>query len=314
MNSGNMVSFVTETKLRSSIKSWIANKFESVHVFMSGLNKSFFSIKIAMIMNNSLAHYVSKIKKISGQIILIQLLFKGKLSVMVLSLYAGASPETKFGQALEVNSVIAKAINFSTFVVLGEDFNENGSERSAIFRFCLDLDLVNLFANYHMVCSMSGFFDTNHNAVLVLIGLGKLLDIRLNSLHKQTGFRNCLSIKLLVVTKKFSGAETYAILKKIVVESVNMAFLRHWFNKFYCFKNRYSSKFFGLELLVAKIVKKFGSVKARAFADLYALLDYVQDCAFSGIMGAVSLSELLLVVNGLLNSKAADLSGIPNEL
>ncbi|KAG9285158.1 hypothetical protein G9A89_004373 [Geosiphon pyriformis] len=74
-NSKNMVSIITETKLKSSSKFWITNKFEGVHVFMSGLNRGFLDAGVAVIMNNSLAC---------------------KLSVTILDLYAGVSFGTRF--------------------------------------------------------------------------------------------------------------------------------------------------------------------------------------------------------------------------
>ncbi|KAG9284424.1 hypothetical protein G9A89_023681 [Geosiphon pyriformis] len=465
---GNMVSIITETKLRSSSKSWIANKFESVCVFMFGLDKDFLGAGVTVIMNNSLACHVSKVKEIPGQVISVQLSFKGKLSVTILDLYAGVSSETRFAQALKVNSIIAEAINSSTFMVLGGNFNENGSKRNVTFKFCLNLGLYNSWgikktinfifigSNFssaiagHRICSVSEFFDMDHEAVL------------LNSLCKQankdhwkfkikdadgpkwTGFRECLFAKLLAVADKFLGAETHgdvdtmwAVLEKIMVKLANKTFSRHWFSEFHCSRNKLSFKFFGLELLIAKIVKKFGlgnlyslilnSVKAHAFTDLvslgeksevvlghlllvckkyrksklhksrvaeeasirlaiskcmenfcfdkgsmirsildwlfhkvvldylivdnelilepekiklnvdkimegwtrkravslvipdfwahqYAPLNYVQNCAFSGIIDAVSLSELLLVINGLPDGKAAGLSSIPNKL
>ncbi|KAG9305628.1 hypothetical protein G9A89_001689 [Geosiphon pyriformis] len=46
----------------------------------------------------------------------------------------------------------------------------------------------------------------------------------------------------------------------------------------------------------------------------YAPLNYVKDDAFSNIMNVISMGELLSVTNGLPDDKAADLSGIPNEL
>ncbi|KAG9287751.1 hypothetical protein G9A89_004154 [Geosiphon pyriformis] len=411
VNSGNMVSFVTETKLRSSIKPWIANKFESVCVFTSGLDKDFLGTGVAIIINNSLASHVSKVKKISGRIISVWLLFKGKLSVTILDLYIGAFSETRFGQALKVNFLIAEAVNSSTFVVLGGDFNENESERSATFKFCLGLSLV---------CSVSGFFDTDYSAVSVLIGLSGLLD-------------DCLSAKLLIVANEFLGAEIHGdvnamwtILERVVVESANKTFLKQWFSEFHCFRNKFSSKFFSLELLVAKI-STLNNTKACVFANLvglsekievvlrhlslvckkyrrskiyeskvaekasiklaiskcienfcfdkssmirsvldwpsykvvldhlivdnelilepekvklnvdkimegwirkqvvllivpdlwayqYALLDYVQNCVFSNVIGVISLNELLLVVNGLPDGKAAGFVGIFLEI
>ncbi|KAG9287986.1 hypothetical protein G9A89_017581 [Geosiphon pyriformis] len=169
-------------------------------------------------MNSSLACYVSKIENISGQVISVWLLFKDKLSVAVLGLYASASAVNRFGQASEINSFIAKAVNSSTFVVLDGDFNENSSRKSVSFKFCSDLDLVNLFTRHllvnastwnnsrdvkrfidfifvnkslssvvtgHQIELTSNFFNTDHNAVLVLIDLGSLLDTSLNSECKQ---------------------------------------------------------------------------------------------------------------------------------
>ncbi|KAG9289430.1 hypothetical protein G9A89_007991 [Geosiphon pyriformis] len=83
-----MVSFVMETKLWSNFKPWIANKFENIHVFTSGLDKEFFGAGVAVIINNFLARYVFKVEEIFGQVILVWLLFKGKLSVIILRLYA----------------------------------------------------------------------------------------------------------------------------------------------------------------------------------------------------------------------------------
>ncbi|KAG9285914.1 hypothetical protein G9A89_013339 [Geosiphon pyriformis] len=138
---------------------------------------------------------------------LVRLLFKGKLSVTVLGLYAGASLGVHFRQASEVNSFIAKAVNASNFVVLDGDFNKNESGRS------------------HWVGSVSEFFDTDHKAVMVSVGLGRLLDVQLNSLCKQANknrwkfkikdadaskwseFRNCVSAKLLLIKDFFSDAK-----------------------------------------------------------------------------------------------------------
>ncbi|KAG9296087.1 hypothetical protein G9A89_011939 [Geosiphon pyriformis] len=212
--SGNMMFFVTETKLHSSIKSWIADRFNGICVFMLGLDKGFFDTEMAIIIDSFLARYVSKVEEISSWVISVWLLFKDKLSITFLGLYA-------------VNSLIVRAVNSSTFVVLGGDFNENGSGKSASFKFCLGLNLVNLFVDSHLagspmwnnsrgiektidyifvsrnllsavadhkVASVSDFFDTDHKAVVVSVGLGGLLDVHLNSLHKQAN-RNSKIVK-----------------------------------------------------------------------------------------------------------------------
>ncbi|KAG9285577.1 hypothetical protein G9A89_004019 [Geosiphon pyriformis] len=260
VNLGNMVFFIIETKLRSSSGPWIKDKFDGVRVFSSGLDKGFMGAGVAIVMNTSLAHHVSKVEEIPGQIVSVRLLFKGKLSVTVLGLYAGASSGARFGQASEVNTLIAKVVNSSNFVVLGGDLNENGSGRSASFKFCLSLGLVNSFvghylANFytwsnsrgvgkmidyifvggnlsstvagHQVVFVSDFFDTDHKAVVVSVGLGGLLDVQLNSLRKQANkdhwkfkirnadcvgwakFKDLSSAKLLSLGEVFSGAEIH---------------------------------------------------------------------------------------------------------
>ncbi|KAG9304711.1 hypothetical protein G9A89_000024 [Geosiphon pyriformis] len=238
-------------------------------------------------MNNSLAYYVFKVEEISSQIISVQLLFKGKLSVMILGLYTGASPETRFNQALEVNFLIAKAVNSSTFVVLGENFNENRSGRSASYKFCLGLGLglVNSFATYHLVCSVSSFFNTNHNAVMVLIDLSGLLDAE---------FRDCFSAKLLIIADKF-------------------------FNTVFCGNvddmNKHFSKFFGLELLVAKIVRTFSSgnmSKADYLTKIWSILDDAKAHNFTNLVclrvkSVVVLKHLLLVCKEYKKSKMYEL-------
>ncbi|KAG9284297.1 hypothetical protein G9A89_002107 [Geosiphon pyriformis] len=354
VNSGNMVSFITETKLRSSSGPWIKDKFNGVRIFSSGLDKGFMGAGVAIIMNISLARHVSKVKEISGQVVSIWLLFKGRLSVTVLGLYAGASSGTRFGQASEVNSLIAKAVNSSNFVILGGDFNENGSSKSASFKFCLSLGLVNSFIGHYLadshtwsnlrgvgktidyifvgVVSVSDFFNTDHRAVVVSVSLGGLLDVQLNSLHKQANkdcwkfkiknadcagwakFKDLSSAKLLSLGEAFSGAEMrgdvdamWAVLMGAVVDSADVTFSRHWFSKFKCSRNKHSSRFFGLKLLVAKIVKKFCSgdllgtnrlstlddAKARAFKDLVG----------SGVKSDVVVRHLSLVHRNYRRSK-----------
>ncbi|KAG9291371.1 hypothetical protein G9A89_003475 [Geosiphon pyriformis] len=265
INSGNMVSIVMEMKLRSNVKLWIMNKFDGIRIFSSGLDNEFFGAGVMIIVNNSLAHHVSKIEEVLGRLFSIRLLFKSKLSVVILGLYAGASAETRFGQACEINSFIAKAANSSTFMVLGGDFNEDGSRKSASFKFCSDLGLINFFGKHslsvvkvidyifvsksllsalagHKVTSVSDFFNTNHNAVLVFVGLGGLLNSYLNSEHKQAN-KDKWKFKIKNVdANKWSHFREW-FLDKFLENIVS-------FNDVKLF-----SKFFKLELLVVKLVK-----------------------------------------------------------
>ncbi|KAG9284665.1 hypothetical protein G9A89_003625 [Geosiphon pyriformis] len=134
----NLVSIVTETKLKSKICPWIADKFDDVRVFSSGLDSGHLGVGVAVIMDVSLARHVCKVSEVPGRLLSIKLLFKGKLSVSILGLYTGAS-----SVACEINSLIVKTVNESSFIILSGDFNEDGSHKSASFKRCFDLGLVN---------------------------------------------------------------------------------------------------------------------------------------------------------------------------
>ncbi|KAG9299744.1 hypothetical protein G9A89_013104 [Geosiphon pyriformis] len=217
-NAGNMISVVTEIKLKGKICPWIINKFDSVRVFTSGLESGYLSAGVAIIMDVSLAKHVCKISKVPGQLISVKLLFKNKLSVTVLDLYAGAILKKRLAHSYVVNSMVAEALNGSTFVVLGGDFNENDSGRSASFKKCLDLGLFDFlhgfsshrlpmwsnskgvhkyidfilvsnslcssFFNQCVSCSAK-FFDSNYLAMLVDIGVGGFFSSQLNSICRQ---------------------------------------------------------------------------------------------------------------------------------
>ncbi|KAG9296140.1 hypothetical protein G9A89_014732 [Geosiphon pyriformis] len=333
----------------------IKDKFDRMQIFSLELNKGFMGAGVAIVMNTSLACHVSKMEEIPGQVVSVWLLFKSKLSVTVLGLYAGVSFGARFGQASEVNFLIAKAVNSSNFVILGGDFNENRSGKSASFKFCLSLSLVNSFVGHyladshtwsnlkgvgkmldyifvggnlsfavagHQVVSVSDFFNTNHRAVVILVSLSGLLDVQLNSLRKQankdcwkfkiknadcTGwakFKDLSSAKLLSLSEMFFGAEMcgdvdamWAVLVRAVVDSADVTFSRHWF--------------FGLELLVAKIVKKFCSgdlLDTDCLVSKWLTLNDAKTHAFkdlvsSGVKSDVVVRHLSLVCRDYRRSK-----------
>ncbi|KAG9292451.1 hypothetical protein G9A89_015321 [Geosiphon pyriformis] len=176
--------------------SFIKDKFDGIQIFTSGLDVGYFSAGVAVIMNNFLACHVSKIDKIPGQV-------------------------------FEINSIIAKAVNTSTFIVLDEDFNESRSGRSLVRDFFSD-------------AKAGGDLDT-----------------------------------------------MWAILEKEMVDSADKVFLRHWFSEFQCSRNRHSSKFFGLELLIAKIVSKicFGNMLGiDCLVRKWSTLDKTKACVFSNLV------------------------------
>ncbi|KAG9305537.1 hypothetical protein G9A89_003600 [Geosiphon pyriformis] len=143
----NVISIVTEMKLKCKVHPWIANRFSDVDVFVSGLDLGYLGSGVAIIMDVALAKHVYRISEVPCCLFAIKLLFKNKLSVSILGLYAGASASMCFLQAKEINVLIAGAVNKSSFVILGSDFNKDGSCKSASFKRCGALGLVNSLVN-----------------------------------------------------------------------------------------------------------------------------------------------------------------------
>ncbi|KAG9306240.1 hypothetical protein G9A89_016144 [Geosiphon pyriformis] len=180
------------------------------------------------------------------------LLFKNRLSVLILGLYVSASSAVCFSQADTVNFLIVKATNESTFIILSGNFNKDGSYKCVSFKKCFSLGLVNSLAessvtkmstwknsrsviktiNYIFVfsslvnvilccnvLSVSKHFNTDHHAVSVSISLGGLLDVQLNSFCKQTNrdhwkfdFNNTNKNAIMANTAMFS--DKFATSKK----------------------------------------------------------------------------------------------------
>ncbi|KAG9304351.1 hypothetical protein G9A89_019913 [Geosiphon pyriformis] len=235
---------------------------------------------LALAVNSSLAKHVYKVSEVPGQLLSIKLLFKNKLSVFILGLYAGASLVVQFSQTGEINSLIAKAVNESSFIILGGDFNEDGSHKCASFKKWFDLDLINslrgssfvksltwcnscgisktidyVFISSNLVgvimdCDVDGiedYFDTDHKAVYVSVGLGGLLNVRLNLLHKQANrdywkydinntneieyseFRNTMAANVVMFSDEFDAAKWFSnldvMLDSVGASPVNSLFL-----------------------------------------------------------------------------------------
>ncbi|KAG9284841.1 hypothetical protein G9A89_003764 [Geosiphon pyriformis] len=133
---GNMISVVTETKLRGKV------------LFTSGLDSGYVDLGVAIIMNVSLVQHVCKVFEVSGRLISVKLLFKNKLLVTVLGLYVSATLEKRLAYLHVVNSMVAEALNGNTFVVLGNDFNKNDSGYNASFKKFLDLGLLDFLQGF----------------------------------------------------------------------------------------------------------------------------------------------------------------------
>ncbi|KAG9291508.1 hypothetical protein G9A89_021927 [Geosiphon pyriformis] len=299
----NLVSIVTETKLKDKVWPWIANKFDGVQVFVSGLDSGYLGSGVVIIMNNALAKHVCKVFEVPGCLLSVKLLFKNKLSVLILDLYTDASVSVCFSQVDEINFLIAKAVNESSFMILGGNFNEDGSHRCASFRKCFDLGLVNalggsLFGKNatwtnsrgvtktidyvfvssslvnailnHSVTRVDEYFDTDHRAVTVSVDLGGLLDVNLMSFHKQTNknrwkfnFKDTTAAKWAAF--KESSTATMAMFKS------NDVFKKKWLKSYDNVFTKESSKFHKLELLVSKLVKASHLISSEEFVALLGM-------------------------------------------
>ncbi|KAG9293883.1 hypothetical protein G9A89_019221 [Geosiphon pyriformis] len=235
-------------------------------VFTFGLESSYLGAGVVIVMNSSLVRHVCKISEVPDQLLSIKLLFKNKLSVSILGLYAGASLMAWFSQAGDINSLIAKAVNESSFVILGGDFNKNNTRKCASFKKCFDLGLVDslkgsLFAkmstwtNSHgvtkaldyilifsslvntiidgSVASIEDYFNTDYKAVSTSVSLGDEV--------KWSEFKNATAANTVMFLDKF--------------ELARRAFKKKWFKDYNGVFTKKSFKLHNLEILVSKIVK-----------------------------------------------------------
>ncbi|KAG9306707.1 hypothetical protein G9A89_004254 [Geosiphon pyriformis] len=294
----NLVSIVTETKLRDMVCPWITDKFDGVHVFTFGLDSGHMGSDVAIIIDSSLAKHVCKISEVPGWLLSIRLLFGNKLSVFILGLYAGMFSVVQFSQTSDINFLVSKAVNKTFFVILGSDFNEDGSHKCASFRKCFDLGLVNSLSGSTFVrsptwCNSCGvaktidyvlvssslvnaimdrgvvgveyFFNTDHRAVSVSVGLGGLLDkfdVKNASNGKWLEFKNATAANASMLSDVFVAA------------------------------TKFSDKDAILELLVSKLVKAFHLVFGGNFASLLDTWDRLDS------VGASPVKSLFLLNSG----------------
>ncbi|KAG9299131.1 hypothetical protein G9A89_020444 [Geosiphon pyriformis] len=326
----NMVSIITETKLRSKVHSWIADKFDDVRVFTSGLNSGHLGMGVAVVLDISLARHVYKVSEVPGWLLSIKLLFKDKLSVLILGLYAGAS---------------SAAVNESSFTVLGGNFNEDDSCKYASFRKCLDLGLANslvgslavkmpTWANskgvkktidyvlvssnlvnaiVHRGVSNAGeYFEMDYQAVSV--SLGGLLDMQLNSFRKQNKFKSATAANAIIFSDDFIASQWFSDLDAITfdieagsLDDDNASVVRSLFLS--------GSPLDTVRSALSKtkkrrVVPNVPDIWHRQ----YQPLDYIFDEAFSGVIQPIEFLNLLGMVSDLPIGKAAGLSGISNKL
>ncbi|KAG9284168.1 hypothetical protein G9A89_022942 [Geosiphon pyriformis] len=156
----------------------------------------------------------------------------------------------------------------------------------------------------HFVNNVFKFFDTDHKSVSVLIDLGGLLDTHLISICKQANqdhFKDCFSAKLLARLDMFKKAKVngdlntmWKILEEAIVQTADTAFFRIWYSEYDCLRNKQSSKFFELDLLVAKVVWLAINV-VKAFK--------IDDIVLNGVSSMELIKHLSVVKKGYCKSK-----------
>ncbi|KAG9297349.1 hypothetical protein G9A89_005633 [Geosiphon pyriformis] len=310
----NLISIVTETKLKGKVCPWIATKFNGVQVFTSGQDSGNLGSGVAIVVNDSLVHHVYKVSEVPSRLFSIKMLFKNKLLVLILGLYAGASLVTRFSQASKVNSLKAGAVNESSFVVLGGDFNKDGSRRCASFKKCLNLGLVNslmgnllvkcpIWKNSRDILDISEYFDTDHQAVCVSVGLGRQIGID-GSLTLGDNFRSVTLANAAMFSDKFATTvrfsdldEMWDVICEVMMLSADGIFKKKWFKDFDRPFSKEFSKFHKLELLVSKVFKvsrKGDIVGFFSFMDCWASLDSVKALVIRDMMNSSMDSDHVL--------------------
>ncbi|KAG9307319.1 hypothetical protein G9A89_017147 [Geosiphon pyriformis] len=100
-------------------------------------------------------------------------------------------------------------------------------------------------------------------------------------------------------------------LRETIIHATDVVFSRHWFSEYDCSKNKQSSRFFKLELLISKIVKAFSFgdfLESDCLVKIWLAVDNRETSKFAElVMDGAELSELLrhlsIVKKGYQKSK-----------
>ncbi|KAG9305001.1 hypothetical protein G9A89_007404 [Geosiphon pyriformis] len=303
----NDISIITKTKLYSSIKPWIANKFPGVRVFTSSLDAGFLGAGMALIMNEKLAKHVSKISEILSRLLMVHLLFKNKKSVFVLGLYVETSLDKHMIQTGLVNSFIARVCNKSTFVILGGDFNEDRNKHSSSFSKCTDFGLVNIlktidyiFVSQSLsnvlikgcVVDVDEFFNTDHSSVQITIGLEQ---------YKIASHDNfaMFSDEFTDFHSASDLDDMWSVIRKAVCFLANKVFSKTWSKDFDGGFIKSFSHYHRLELLVSKLVKASHSVSSIEFVFLLNVWAFLNSVNVSIIKSFFFQNLILMLLDQL---------------
>ncbi|KAG9297710.1 hypothetical protein G9A89_011225 [Geosiphon pyriformis] len=311
----------------------IAGKFEGVRMFTSGLNSGYLGAGIVVVMDFSLAKHVCKITEMPNRLLSIRLLFKNKLSVSVLGLYAGALSATQFSQAGEINSLILNSLcrqankDHWKFDFKGADnakwgrFKEAMAANAAMFsngfitsaQF-LDLDIITLSANKIFRKKWS----KSYNGVFIKKSSKfHKLELLVLKIAKASYKENVDKFALFMKHWDSLNNVKALIVQEIVNSSVSF---NHGHSVFFSVQKTYCASKLA-EFLQAKelriksaVVLNHLVVEDELILESDLSLEYIFDDVFSNVMCLVNFDELLGVVSNLPDGKAAGLFEVSNEL
>ncbi|KAG9307239.1 hypothetical protein G9A89_017067 [Geosiphon pyriformis] len=332
---GNIISVITETKLKGKVCPWIMNKFDGIRVFTFDLKSGYLGAGVTIIMDASLAKHVCKVSEVSGQLISVKLLFKNKLLLTVLGLYAGATLEKKLVYSHVINSMVAETLNGSTFIVLGGNFNENNSGHNASFKKCLNLVVLMMkFRDASLAAFLKSAGDFEYHTtegninemwtLLCQMVCSAAEATLMKTQSRDNGSRKFLEFKTIEDSQIWAvidkHMEAFAdnkgqIIRSVLEKPFRKVMLDHLVNN--------GDLVLELDLVKGKVnlIMKNWTRKCAVKPSMpscwqiqFSSLDHVSDSVFSGVMKQINFDEFSLVVKDLLNGKAAGLFGISNEM
>ncbi|KAG9291445.1 hypothetical protein G9A89_021864 [Geosiphon pyriformis] len=269
----------------------IKDRFDGVWVFTSGLDTGFLGAGVAIIMDVSLTQYVSKISKVPGRLLSIKLLFKNKLSVSILGLYAGAFSVVQFFQA-------ANATMFSNEFAATAGFSDLDAMWDVVRKIMVFL------ANE--VFKKKWFKDYND-----------VFTKESSKFHKLE-----LLVSRLVKTSQSTCHNEFISLLDVwgSLDDNNASIVRSFFlssSPFNTIWSAFSKVILDYLVVNNELILESGPVVPdipEEWYHQYKPLSYVFDEAFWSVMQPIKFLELFGVVSDLLDGKAASLSGISNKL
>ncbi|KAG9300041.1 hypothetical protein G9A89_018318 [Geosiphon pyriformis] len=243
----------------------------------------------------------------------------------------------EFKMSNDINSMIAKAVNESSFVVLGSDFNKDGSQRYTSFKKCLDLGLVNslnrsfcvnksIWANSWGVVKTIDFLFISLNLVNAVVNceMSDIDNIKASVVqdivNSGTGFDHIYSA--LFGARKFYCATKLAEFLRAKEANIRSAIDRRMesfeVDKGYTIRSVLKCSFCKVTLdhlvvdnnliLEPDLVKAKVNVIMESWTRKHKV--YVFHKTFSEVMCSIKFDELANVVSDLFDSKAAGLLGV----